>query len=87
MQSGKYGDSMRTRNRTENPICVRVSFTDHLQKTVGYSTENLESCSFGFEPLEHASPEDIARYRGKSALNELERVVFILAAQSRFNRR
>lgn len=78
---------MKTRIRTENPVCVRVSFTDHLQKTVSYSTENLESCSFGFEPLEHASSEDIERYRGRSALSELERVLFTLAAQSRFNRR
>lgn len=43
--------------------------------------------SFGHEPVEHATPEDIARYRGRSALNELERVLFVLAAQSRFNRR
>lgn len=73
--------------KTQNPDCVRVSFTDHLQKTVGYSTENLESCSFGFEPLEHATPEDVERYRGRSALNELERVLFVLAAQTRWNRR
>jgi hypothetical protein len=43
--------------------------------------------SFGHEPIHYASSEDIERYRGKSALNELERVLFIIAAQTRFNRR
>lgn len=43
--------------------------------------------SFGHEPINYASSEDIERYRGRSALNELERVLFMLAAQSRFNRR
>lgn len=43
--------------------------------------------SFGFEPIGYASSDDIAKYRGKSALSELERVLFVLAAQSRFNRR
>jgi len=43
--------------------------------------------SFGHEPISYASSEDIAAYRGRSALNELERVLFVIAAQSRFNRR
>lgn len=72
--------------KTQNPDCFRLNFTDSSNRTVGYSYERLESCSFGSMPFEHASPEDIERYRGRSALNELERAVFILAAQSRFNR-
>lgn len=49
----------------------------------------VELCgvSFGHEPINYASSDDIARYRGRSALNELERVLFILSAQTRFNRR
>lgn len=43
--------------------------------------------SFGHEPISYASSDDIARYRGRSALNELERVLFIVAAQTRWNRR
>lgn len=47
----------------------------------------LCGASFGFEPIDYASSEDIERYRGRSALSELERVLFVLAAQTRFNRR
>lgn len=43
--------------------------------------------SFGSEELQLATPQDVERYRGRSALNELERVLFVLAAQSRFNRK
>jgi hypothetical protein len=73
--------------KTQNPDCYRLNFTNASAVTYGYSSESLQSCSFGFEPLEHATPEDIERYRGRSALNELERVLFILSAQTRFNRR
>ena len=50
------------------------------------SQVQLCGVSFGHQPIGYASSEDVERYRGKSALNELERAVFILAAQSRFNR-
>ena len=55
----------------------------------GETPARAELCgvSFGYEPLEYATPEDIARYRGRSALNELERVFCILSAQTSWNRR
>jgi len=51
------------------------------------SQVQLCGVSFGHQPIGYASSEDVERYRGKSALNELERVFCILAAQTRWNRR
>ena len=77
MQSGKYGDGMKT-----------VSICGHHNYRILPNGERETVCSsFGSEELQLATPEDIAKYRGRSALNELERVLFVLAAQTRWNRK
>jgi hypothetical protein len=77
---------MKTKTILSSHRADLQEFTETYRPT---ETPAVELCgvSFGHEPIEYASSEDIARYRGKSALNELERAVFILAAQTRWNRR
>lgn len=62
-------------------------FTQTYRPVETPAMAELCGVSFGHQPIEYASSEDVERYRGKSALNELERVFCILAAQTRWNRR
>lgn len=75
--------------KTWNVYRCRETDKAEFTATYGRPENEIEWCgaSFGSEPLEHATPQDVERYRGRSALNELERVLFVLAAQSRFNRK
>lgn len=65
-----------------------VSICGHHNYRILPNGERETVCSsFGSEELQLATPQDVERYRGRSALSELERVLFVLAAQTRWNRK
>ena len=78
---------MKTKTILSSPRSDLREFSETYRPVETPALVELCGVSFGHEPFENASSEDIERYRGRSALNEVERVLFILAAQSRFNRR
>lgn len=78
---------MKTRNILNSHRTDLREFTETYRPAETPSQVQLCGVSFGHQPIGYASSEDVERYRGKSALNELERVLFIIAAQSRFNRK